>query len=105
MEDNGLLDDPLISGPGEKRGRAADRQTLYFQSYPTDTDRDYLHDVFITVQQFPAVERLFQGGREEEGRVQGTGGRLEGDSGNASCTLYPATFFGPMASRVMPPRS
>jgi hypothetical protein len=49
MEDNGLVDDPLISGPGEKRGRAADRQTLYFQSHPTDTDRDYLGSLVISV--------------------------------------------------------
>ena len=91
MEDNGLVDDPLISGPGEKRTRASDRQTLYFQSHPTDTDRDYLYDVFSTVQRFPAVERLFQGGTEEGGRVQGTGGRYDGDSanGSSSCTLHP----------------
>ncbi len=59
MEDNGLIDEPLISGPGERRDRASDRQTIYFQSYPTDTDRDYLHDVFRTVTRLPAVARLY----------------------------------------------
>ena len=59
MEDNGLVDDPLISGAGDKRSRASDRQTLYFQSHPTDTDRDYLYDVFRTVARLPAVAKLY----------------------------------------------
>jgi hypothetical protein len=59
MEDNGLVDDPLLSGPGDRRGRAADRQTLYFQSHPTDTDRDYLYDVFRFVAGLPAVTKLY----------------------------------------------
>lgn len=59
MEDNGLVDDPLVSGPGESRSRASDRQTLYFQSHPTDTDRDYLYDVFRTVAGLSAVAKLY----------------------------------------------
>ena len=59
IEDNGLVDEPLISGPGEKRSRASDRQTLYFQSHPTDTDRDYLYDVFRSVSGLPAVAKLY----------------------------------------------
>ncbi|MEA3410513.1 MAG: BREX-2 system adenine-specific DNA-methyltransferase PglX [Pseudomonadota bacterium] len=59
LEDNGLVDGPLISGPGERRGRASDRRTLYFRSHPTDTDRDYLYDVFRTVARLPAVARLY----------------------------------------------
>ncbi len=62
MEDNGLVDDPLIAGPGERRTRASDRQTLYFQSHPTDTDRDYLYDVFRTVAGLPAVAKLYDEG-------------------------------------------
>ncbi|QBQ53848.1 hypothetical protein [Nitrosococcus wardiae] len=57
--DNALVDQPLISGSGERRGRASNRQTLYFQSHPTDTDRDYLYDVFRTVAQLPAVTKLY----------------------------------------------
>jgi hypothetical protein len=59
MEDNALVDGPLISGPGERRGRAPDRQTLYFQSHPTDTDRDYLYNVFRTVGRLPTVAKLY----------------------------------------------
>jgi len=59
LEDNGLVAEALLYGPGERRSHAADRQLLYFQRYPTDTDRDYLYDVFRTVQRLPAVTQLF----------------------------------------------
>ena len=59
MEDNGLIDAPLISGPGDKRHRASDGQTLYFRSHPTDTDRDYLYHVFSSVAGLPAVAKLY----------------------------------------------
>ena len=48
-EDNGLVDEALLAGPGERNMRAADRQTLYFRAHPTDSDRDYLLEVFGAV--------------------------------------------------------
>jgi hypothetical protein len=59
LEDNGLVEEALLSGPQERRRLAADRQMQYFQRRPTDSDRDYLYDVFRTVQQLPAVATLF----------------------------------------------
>ena len=59
LEDNGLVEEALLSGPQERRRLAADRQMQYFQQRPTDSDRDYLYDVFRTVQQLPAVTTLF----------------------------------------------
>ena len=59
VEDNGLVDAALIAGPGERNARAADRQTLYFRSRPTDTDRDYLLDVFAEVARLPGMARLY----------------------------------------------
>jgi len=59
MEDNGLVDEALLSGPGERRQQPADRQLRYCQKAPTDTDRDYLYDVFRTVQTLRAVATLF----------------------------------------------
>ena len=59
VEDNGLIEAPLIAGPGEHNARAADRQTLYFRDRPTDTDRDYLLDVFAAVARLPAMARLY----------------------------------------------
>ena len=58
-EDNGLVDAPLIAGPGERNARAGDRQTLYFRTRPTDSDRDYLLDVFAEVARLPGVGRLY----------------------------------------------
>jgi hypothetical protein len=59
MEDNGLVDEPLLSGPHVRRQQAAERQMHYFRQRPTDSDRDYLYDVFRTVAQLPAVTTLF----------------------------------------------
>ena len=58
-EDNGLVDDALIAGPGERNVRAADRKTLYFRDHPTDSDRDYLLDVFTVAAGLPGMDRLY----------------------------------------------
>ena len=59
VEDNGLVDAALIAGPGERNARSADRQTLYFRARPTDSDRDYLLDVFAEVARLPGMARLY----------------------------------------------
>ena len=59
VEDNGLVDAALIAGSGERNARAADRQTLYFHGRPTDTDRDYLLDVFAEIARLPGMARLY----------------------------------------------
>ena len=58
-EDNGLVDEALLAGPGERNVRAADRQTLYFRGHPTDSDRDYLLEVFGAVSKLPGMPRLY----------------------------------------------
>ena len=58
-EDNGLVDAALIAGPGERNARAEDRQTLYFRARPTDSDRDYLLDVFAEAARLPGIGRLY----------------------------------------------
>ena len=59
LEDNGFLDHPWLSGPGEGRRRADDEHTLYFRSHPERSDRDYLLHVFSQVEQLPAGAELF----------------------------------------------
>ncbi|MBF0261192.1 MAG: BREX-2 system adenine-specific DNA-methyltransferase PglX [Magnetococcales bacterium] len=59
MEDNGLIDQPWLSGPGERRRLAEDRRTLYFRSQPSHNDRDYFLHVFGEVAKYPAVGALF----------------------------------------------
>ena len=59
-EDNGLIESPLIAGPSGRNTRAADRQTLYFRARPTDSDNDYLLDVFAEAARLPAMARLYE---------------------------------------------
>ncbi|MEO5354350.1 MAG: BREX-2 system adenine-specific DNA-methyltransferase PglX [Magnetococcus sp. XQGC-1] len=59
MEDNGLIDLPWLSGPGERRRLAEDRRTLYFRSQPSHSDREYLLHLFEEVGHYPAVGTLF----------------------------------------------
>ena len=58
-EDNGLVDEAQIAGPGERNTHAADRQKLYFRTHPTDSDRDYLLYIFATVSELPGMTRLY----------------------------------------------
>jgi hypothetical protein len=55
LEDNELLPEPLVSGPGSRRQLALDHRQLFFRAHPTDTDREYLHDVFRMVAKLPAA--------------------------------------------------
>ena len=59
VEDNELIDAPLIAGPHERNAAAAERQTAYFRERPTESDRDYLLDVFAEVERLPAMAKLF----------------------------------------------
>jgi hypothetical protein len=59
LEDNGLVDPPRISGPGERLKRARDEHELYFRSHPTETDREYLLDVFAGLAALPAGGDVF----------------------------------------------
>lgn len=59
MEDNGLVETPRLSGPGDRRTLARDHHTLFFQKHPTLSDREYLEDVFRQVATLPAAKELF----------------------------------------------
>jgi hypothetical protein len=59
LEDTGLLDDPWLSGPGDRRGVARGRRQVHFQAHPADTDREYLRAAFRAAARFPAVAPLF----------------------------------------------
>ena len=58
IEDNGLIDTPLLAGAGPRLGQAKDQRTLYFQQHPIESDRDYLHYVFRKVAVLPAAAPL-----------------------------------------------
>ena len=59
VEDNGLIDAPLIAGADERNTRAEDRQTLYFRDHPIDTYRDYLLNVFAEIADLPAMAQIY----------------------------------------------
>jgi len=59
LEDNGLVDRPLISGPGYRRAAALGRREEHFRAHPDHSDREYLDDCFRTVAAFPAVAPLY----------------------------------------------
>ena len=62
LEDNGLVDAPLLSGPLAPQNRlqlARDRHTLYFRENPRHSDVHYLKDVFARVGKLPGLSALF----------------------------------------------
>jgi hypothetical protein len=59
LEDNGLIDQPLISGPGDRRAAALGHREEYFRAHPADSDREYLEACFRDVAAFPAVAALY----------------------------------------------
>jgi len=79
LEDNGLLEQPLLSGPADCSGpdakqgaqpgslkgsqqsalqQAKDRMTVYFSEHPTHAERDYLLAVFTELETLPAMGEL-----------------------------------------------
>ena len=59
IEDNSLIDTPLLAGAGPRLDQAKDQRTLYFQQHPAASDREYLHYVFRKVEAVPAAAPLF----------------------------------------------
>ncbi len=67
LEDNGLLDAPLLAGPatGGRQSRlqqARDRLGIYFSEHPTHAERDYLLAVFTELAELPAMAELLDPG-------------------------------------------
>ncbi|WP_459738329.1 BREX-2 system adenine-specific DNA-methyltransferase PglX [Streptomyces sp. E-15] len=59
-EDNGLIPDPWLSGPGERLAEAQDRHDAYFRENPSKNDRDWLLDSFDALaKSHRTVEGLF----------------------------------------------
>ncbi len=64
MEDNGLLAEPVLSGPvlspggGQPLKQAKDRIEAYFNQHPTHAEREYLLQLFAQLEQLPAVAEL-----------------------------------------------
>jgi len=59
LEDNRLIDQALIAGPGERRASALGHRDEHFRIHPEHSDREYLEACFRAVAAFPAVAPLY----------------------------------------------
>jgi len=59
LEDNGLLDRPIVAGVGERLELAQLRQREHFRANPTDSDAEYLLAVFGEVARLPGLGGLY----------------------------------------------
>lgn len=59
LEDNRLLDRPILSGPGERLELAHARQAEYVRARPMDVDTDYLVDTFRQAARLPGLSGLY----------------------------------------------
>ena len=58
LEDNDLLGEVYLSGPGERLKTAQDRRTHWYRSHPTGNDREYLLDIFSELERLPGLKGL-----------------------------------------------
>ncbi len=61
-EDNRLIAEPMIGGPGDRDTAARVAQQLYFAERPHDSDREYLHGVFRRAAELPSLSGLLAEG-------------------------------------------
>src|SRR5947209_6144413 len=59
LEDNRLVDRPILSGPGERLELARERQQTWFRARPHDSDAEYLIATFSEVARLPGLSGLF----------------------------------------------
>jgi len=59
LEDNLLVDRPFLSGPGDRRELAKERQEAHFRSLPHDSDTEYLLSTFVDAARLPGLAGLF----------------------------------------------
>lgn len=59
LEDNEMVDQPLISGPGRRRTAALGQREEHFRSHPADSDREYLEACFRQVAAYRVVAPLY----------------------------------------------
>lgn len=59
LEDNRLVDEPLITGPGQRGEAALGHRSNYFQYQPGHSDREYLESAFHEIARYAAVAPLY----------------------------------------------
>jgi hypothetical protein len=59
VEDNGLMERPWLSGPGERLALARDRHEAWFRANPTGEERDFLLACFAEAAGLPGLGPLY----------------------------------------------
>jgi hypothetical protein len=59
LEDNALIERPILAGPGERLDLARERQQAWFRARPHDSDAEYLLASFTELAQLPGLSGLF----------------------------------------------
>jgi len=59
-EDNGLIELPVLSGPGDRLDLAVDRQRDFFERFPEKNDRDWIAQGFEAMSVSPVARGLFE---------------------------------------------
>ena len=58
-EDNDLIEDPLLGGPGIRGQIALDHRAAHLQANPAHDDRHWLREVFSRLRALPATGEIF----------------------------------------------
>ncbi len=58
-EDNRLVSDPLLGGPGHRRAIALDHRSAYLQANPAHDDRHWLREIVARYRALPATGEVF----------------------------------------------
>ena len=59
LEDNELIEEPYLAGPGSRLQRAKDEHEIFFRKHPTSTEREYFEKVFTEIGTLPAMKEFF----------------------------------------------
>jgi len=73
LEDNRLIDIVWLAGANGRVQLARDQHTLYFQSNPTHSDREYLKHVFEEIAKLPSMRELLNGSHNPISKLGPTG--------------------------------
>lgn len=58
LEDNGLLGEVYLAGPGDRLRQAQERRTVWYRSHTLLSDREYLLDILTELERLPGLKGL-----------------------------------------------
>jgi hypothetical protein len=58
LEDNDLLGEVYLAGPGDRLRQAQERRTFWYRSHTLLSDREYLLDIFTELERLPGLKGL-----------------------------------------------